>query len=845
MVKKNQIKLLSLAVGLCVGFGAYGISNSVTANAEGEVAVKTAQEVSWKMAYGASVRIAENQDDIGIRFTAQMPKSDYDELKANTNYTNLSYGVLIAPADYVAVKPLNEATVFGVGGEKVYDWATWDETTQDWVYEATDANEDGVADYARIINLEDKGLLVNDSNSSVVEFRGSIIGLNELNKTRAFVGLGYIQYTDSTGTHYEFADWATGEEDTVSSIENNTRSMAQVVTSAIADTESTLTPTQETDLKNAYHKDVDYVVRVYKEKEMSGNYEEVTEAYADEIISAKENCEANVGEELDIIDICEAFKPDGCYLDLWKSETETIKTIPETGRAYFNLYYTTEVANDYSFERIGNVPANVSVIYSSADLSIDNVTIGEKTSKALKIVTTADPITQIDFGTEFFKDVKLNQALHVSVAYKATGAVYQSQFLKLNNGVAWVYDNQAKDVVNDQEWTDFIITGDDLMTLKSTGILKVYLSLQTPTARGYEVYVDNIKIVDYAYDFELESDNVTYVPSTVRGVKANMTEETTATCSIAEVTGADGQPTNAFKLVNTTSNQTFIRVNLGTQLTSTMTENQTVRFKFMWVPTTCEATAQTYIVSAFAAKDAACTGVSADLLAFNTLAVVGSLRHSAWYEFQFELSDVAAIKEYGYFFVRMNPYGATAQGSEWYLDDIEIVDFVGSEYDMLYRKNSIVNKSTNSNSSRGYGNIKEAAIEYTNVPESDKAALRVMTLNGSGVINVALDLGEAFVNSISVGDKLAFRMYIQKGTCDAQAFKIGFGVTKLQMNLNGGYLEQEEGKWLDFEFEMTQELLDAYKASKLLFVGINQHAATAGNQEANYYFDSFKVIKAN
>ncbi|MBQ8291560.1 MAG: hypothetical protein IJX88_03515 [Clostridia bacterium] len=235
--------------------------------------------------------------------------------------------------------------------------------------------------------------------------------------------------------------------------------------------------------------------------------------------------------------------------------------------------------------------------------------------------------------------------------------------------------------------------------------------------------------------------------------------------------------------------------------------------------------------------------MSGALINFNTLAI-GSPLHSKWYEFQLELSDVAKVKEYGYFFVRINPYGASAHGCEWYLDDIEIVDcgFDGT-LDMVYKNtNPLINKDTNG--THGWSSFKDWAIEYNNVPKSENKALRVTTERGE-TINVAIHLGDDFINSISVRDKIAFRMYIQKGTCDATAFKIGFGVTKLKMNLNGDYLDQETDKWLDFEFEMTEELLTAYKTSKALIVGINQHQATSGHYEANYFFDSFKVVKAN
>ena len=254
MVKKN-FKALLLGAALCVGFGGYGVAENVTASA---TETKSATDVAWQMSYGASVRVPNDGANIGIRYTVQMPAADYAALNAY-GYQDLSYGVLIAPADYVSVKPLNAANVFGVGGDKVYDWANWDETTETWVYSGS---------LTRIINLETDELTVNAKNSSIVEYKGSIINLDEINKTRAFVGLGYIKYSaDGENYSYEFADWATGENGESADIANNTRSMAQVVTKAVADTseDNPLTDTQKTALQNAYHKDVDYVVRTYKE----------------------------------------------------------------------------------------------------------------------------------------------------------------------------------------------------------------------------------------------------------------------------------------------------------------------------------------------------------------------------------------------------------------------------------------------------------------------------------------------------------------------------------------------------------------------------------------------------
>ena len=102
MVKKNLLKAMAIAAVLCTGFGTYGITASAS-----EVK-KSATEVAWTMEQGAYVRMAEEDAGIGIRFTAQMSAADYTAIQAY-GYTDLSYGVLIAPADYVGVKELQLA----------------------------------------------------------------------------------------------------------------------------------------------------------------------------------------------------------------------------------------------------------------------------------------------------------------------------------------------------------------------------------------------------------------------------------------------------------------------------------------------------------------------------------------------------------------------------------------------------------------------------------------------------------------------------------------------------------------------------------------------------------------
>lgn len=73
------------------------------------------------MKYGASIKCSPGAN--GLRFTAYVP--DYNESE------NATYGMLIAPADYIENYPLTVENVFGENA--VYDWAVKNDDG-DWVY---------------------------------------------------------------------------------------------------------------------------------------------------------------------------------------------------------------------------------------------------------------------------------------------------------------------------------------------------------------------------------------------------------------------------------------------------------------------------------------------------------------------------------------------------------------------------------------------------------------------------------------------------------------------------------------------------------------------------------------
>ncbi len=221
MKKRIHKSLLALsALGLaCIAVGAANIT-PVSA----EVTACTVDTVAFQMETGASVRLDETGN--GIRYHVTMPAAEHTALEANTAYSSVYYGILVAPADYEKTYgELNKANVFGIDkdGNSVtakYDWAVKNENG--------DLTYDGDGSKVRIMNFR-TGLLTEytaENGDEMAGYYGSIVDINADNIVRNFVGVGYICYTDAeTGkTDYVFAER-----------NDNVRSMAEVARRAIAD----------------------------------------------------------------------------------------------------------------------------------------------------------------------------------------------------------------------------------------------------------------------------------------------------------------------------------------------------------------------------------------------------------------------------------------------------------------------------------------------------------------------------------------------------------------------------------------------------------------------------------
>ncbi len=234
MMAKRKMTLMALSVlgaaTLTAGATAW---NALSANAED---VLLANTMPFSMAYGASARVGGSEAYNGIRFVAEIAKSDYEALEADADY-DASYGMLIAPLSYVQENPFTVENVFGASA--VYNWAT----VEDDGTVTPPAEEIGKK---RISNLAYDEL---PAAGDVYEIRGSLTKIREENLLVEFTGRAYVKLTPKSGegeTIYRMADYAEG------SLENNVRSVVYVAQRACEDPSSKLTETQKAQLKGDY-----------------------------------------------------------------------------------------------------------------------------------------------------------------------------------------------------------------------------------------------------------------------------------------------------------------------------------------------------------------------------------------------------------------------------------------------------------------------------------------------------------------------------------------------------------------------------------------------------------------
>lgn len=220
--KKNA--LIAATAAFAVAFAAGGAALKLNVNAD------EAESEILTMRRGASVRIADDYAQNGIRFELNMQKSDYEDLKESN--PNVVFGMFIAPVDYETLyAPLTEENLTGENAK--YGWA---EKLEDGTYGKYTGTK------TQIINLvtdemgEKDGAMVWYA-SLVNLLRGENGGTD--NRNREFIGIGYMK----AGDVYTFA-----------ARNDNVRSMTYVAQQA-REKDTKLTETQKTALYENYIKD--------------------------------------------------------------------------------------------------------------------------------------------------------------------------------------------------------------------------------------------------------------------------------------------------------------------------------------------------------------------------------------------------------------------------------------------------------------------------------------------------------------------------------------------------------------------------------------------------------------
>ena len=94
--KFRGIAILFIIFLMCIGLSVV-LTVSATAESTSEFDV---QNVEFVMEKGASVRLKSDAGNSGIRFEARLSESDYQELETGSAYTDVKYGMLIAPRSH-------------------------------------------------------------------------------------------------------------------------------------------------------------------------------------------------------------------------------------------------------------------------------------------------------------------------------------------------------------------------------------------------------------------------------------------------------------------------------------------------------------------------------------------------------------------------------------------------------------------------------------------------------------------------------------------------------------------------------------------------------------------------
>ncbi len=339
MSKKLVISLAALSATALVG--GFGVATDASANTG-----VTAESVSFSMATGASVRL-KNDGHNGLRYAIEMDETQYESLMdmvgEEKTYTEMTFGVLIAPAAYESTYgEFNAANVFGIGGTAVYDWAVQN-GSGNWEY--TQAGK------TRIANFETAGLTPSTAvgKEDVVTYYGALTDILSANLTREFIGVGYMRYVEEGQTKVRFAT----END-------NVRSIAYVASKAANSGED----------YSAYNEVLKgYVAGAFETGAIDLEIKGATEVTALEAGENKQTLNLNTTSELDV---------------QWTSSDDTVATLVDGELTWVNEGAVTVTA------KIGDLYESEKTLYSYVP-EADNVTYFNKASGIKSVVCGLQP----------------------------------------------------------------------------------------------------------------------------------------------------------------------------------------------------------------------------------------------------------------------------------------------------------------------------------------------------------------------------------------------------------------------------------------------------------------------
>lgn len=224
---RKSMKIMLGAFAATIAFGTWGVAETAEKNAVAETPTYTLETLNLEMQYGASVRMRENADEAGIRYSMTMPTAAYEYLMANTDIADVTFGMFVAPNTYHTRYPMNEEANV-LGENRKYGWLKEDET----VWEES-ADYEANNKLVQILNVEGVVMTADQNSTDTMRFNGAVVGMLEANLCKEYVGTGYIRYTQDGATKYIFAK----END-------NVRSVVYVAQKALEDT-SANAPTAE------------------------------------------------------------------------------------------------------------------------------------------------------------------------------------------------------------------------------------------------------------------------------------------------------------------------------------------------------------------------------------------------------------------------------------------------------------------------------------------------------------------------------------------------------------------------------------------------------------------------